>query len=51
MSNTTHAGALGEKLIQECDKMIGASPEEFAEADRKFKEAAKHYIAALKRSR
>jgi hypothetical protein len=51
MSNATHAGALGEKLIEAMDKMCSASPEEFEKYDREFKEAGKLYGEAVLKER
>ena len=51
MSNTTHAGALAEKLIEAMDKMCNASPEEFEKYDREFKEVGKFYGAAVLKER
>ena len=51
MSNTTHASALGEKLIEAMDKMCSASPDEFEKYDKEFKEAGKLYAAAVLKER
>ena len=51
MSNTTHAGALGERLIEAMNKMCDASPEEFEKYDREFKEMGRFYGEAVLKER